>query len=208
MGVATRVGLKAEGDIKVGDIVGVGSQSDSCLQRNGPCEPCENHTENYCSHLVQTYASQHFNGGNAQGGHALYHRAPSHFVFRIPDGLAPYHAAPLLCAGTTVYEPLKRYGAGPGKRVGIVGVGGLGHLAILFAKAMGTTSVIGISRKASKKQDTLDLGADDSIATDEDENWGSKWATKFDILISTNGSSNVDSASRAEHFHGAWLTYS
>jgi len=185
VGVAVRVGSKAEGNIKVGDTVGVGAQSDSCLGRDGPCNACSHDEEQYCAGRVNTYAAKHRNGGTAWGGHALYHRAPSHFVIKIPQGLAPEFAAPMLCGGVTVYSPLKHFGAGPGKKVGVVGVGGLGHFAVLFAKALGADEVVGISRKADKRDDALALGCDDYIATDDDADWQSKSAERLDIIIST-----------------------
>jgi D-arabinose 1-dehydrogenase-like Zn-dependent alcohol dehydrogenase len=77
----------------------------------------------------------------------------------------------MLCGGVTVYSPLRRNGCGPGKSVGIVGIGGLGHFGILFAKALGADKVVGISRKNSKRDDVLKLGAHEYIATDEDEDW-------------------------------------
>ncbi|KAG5919406.1 hypothetical protein E4U61_000933 [Claviceps capensis] len=191
VGVAVRVGSKAEGGIKVGDLVGVGAQSDSCLGRDGPCNECKTDSENYCTKSVHTYGSVHRNGGKGYGGYALYHRCPSHFVIKIPDGLAPEHAAPMLCGGVTVYSPLKHFGAGPGKKVAVAGVGGLGHFAVLFAKAMGADEVVGISRKASKKQEALDLGCDDYIATEDDKDWGKRNARRFDLIISTISSEKM-----------------
>ncbi|OAQ88789.1 NADP-dependent alcohol dehydrogenase [Purpureocillium lilacinum] len=189
VGVAVRVGSQAEGNIKVGDLVGVGAQSDSCLGRDdGPsfkCAECAERSENYCTRSVVTYASRHRNGDKSYGGYARYHRCPSHFVFKIPDGLAPEFAAPMLCGGVTVYSPLKHFGAGPGKRVGIVGVGGLGHFAVLFAKALGADEVVGISRRASKRQEALDLGCTDYIATEDDKDWETKNARRLDLIIST-----------------------
>lgn len=193
MGVAVRVGSKAEGNIKAGDRVGVGAQSDSCLGRDGPCDACSDNRENYCKSRVNTYAAKHRNGGTAWGGYAMYHRAPSHFVIKIPDGLAPEDAAPMLCGGVTVYSPLKHFGAGPGKKVGVVGVGGLGHFAVLFAKALGADEVVGISRKASKKDEAISLGCDDYIATDDDADWAAKSAGRFDLIISTVSSPKVRS---------------
>lgn len=116
---------------------------------------------------------------------------PSHFAIKIPKGLAPEFAAPMLCGGVTVYSPLKHFGAGPGKKVGIVGVGGLGHFAVLFAKALGADEVVGISRKAAKRDDVIKLGADDYIATDDDADWATKNAARFDIIISTVSSPKV-----------------
>ena len=190
-----RVGSQAEGNIKVGDLVGVGAQSDSCLGRDdGPsfkCAECAERSENYCTRGVVTYASRHRNGDKSYGGYARYHRCPSHFVFKIPDGLAPEFAAPVLCGGVTVYSPLKHFGAGPGKRVGIVGVGGLGHFAVLFAKALGADEVVGISRRASKRQEALDLGCTDYIATEDDKDWETKNARRLDLIISTVSSPKV-----------------
>lgn len=140
---------------------------------------------------MHTYGSKHRNGGPTYGGHALYHRCPSHFVIKIPKGLAPEAAAPMLCGGVTVYSPLKHFGAGPGKRVGVVGVGGLGHFAVLFAKALGADEVVGISRKAAKRKDAIDLGCDDYIATDDDKDWATKNASRFDLIISTVSSTKV-----------------
>jgi D-arabinose 1-dehydrogenase-like Zn-dependent alcohol dehydrogenase len=191
VGKAVRVGSKAEGNIKVGDIVGVGPQSDSCLSRDGPCDPCSHNMENYCSKPVHTYNSTHRNGGKAMGGYALYHRCPSHFVIKIPPGLDPAFAAPMLCGGVTVYSPLKHFGAGPGKKVGVVGLGGLGHFAVLFAKALKADEVVGISRKESKRKDALALGCDEYIATGDDLDWDKKNAGRFDIIISTISSPKV-----------------
>nr|WNZ75774.1 hypothetical protein [Trichoderma harzianum] len=191
VGVAVRVGSKAEGDIKVGDIVGVGAQSDSCLGRDGPCSTCDAGLEQYCAGNVNTYNSRHRNNGKAYGGHALYHRAPSHFVVKIPNGVAPEFAAPLMCGGITVYSPLKFHGAGPGKKVGIVGVGGLGHFAVLFAKAFGVDEVVGISRRESKRADALSLGCDDYIATSDDKDWVKNNKERFDLIISTASSEDM-----------------
>ncbi|KAM5343112.1 hypothetical protein ACJ41O_014078 [Fusarium nematophilum] len=185
VGVAVRVGSEAEGNIKVGDLVGVGAQTDSCQSRDGACQACDTHLENYCKDLCLTYNSKHRNGGKAYGGYALYHRSPSHFVIKIPDGLLPEYAAPMLCGGVTVYSPLKVFGAGPGKRVGVVGVGGLGHFAVLIAKAMGADRVVGISRRADKREEALALGADEYIATAEDEDWSKKHAGTLDLIICT-----------------------
>ncbi|PHH61908.1 hypothetical protein CDD82_2069 [Ophiocordyceps australis] len=190
VGVAVRVGSKAEGDIKVGDIVGVGAQSDSCLGRDGPCDECSSHWENYCSQMITTYPGHHRNGGRAFGGYARYHRCPSHFVVKIPKGLAPEAAAPMLCGGVTVYSPLKHFGAGPGKKVGIIGIGGLGHFAVLFAKALGA-EVVGISRRENKRKEALELGCDDYIATEDDPDWASKNKRRLDIIICTVSSTKM-----------------
>ncbi|KAL3488558.1 chaperonin 10-like protein [Aspergillus germanicus] len=192
VGTAVRVGSKAEGNIKVGDRVGVGAQSDSCLGRLGDCPECALGLENYCSRkLVGTYNDTFLNGSKSFGGYALYNRSPSHFVVKIPDSVPSAHAAPMLCGGVTVYSPLKNSGCGPGKKVGIIGLGGLGHFGVLFAKALGADKVVAISRKKEKESDALALGADAYIATDDEEDWESKYARSLDIVLSTVSSAKM-----------------
>ena len=190
VGRVVRVGSQVK-DLKVGDLVGVGAQNDSCLSRKGPCEDCETGHENYCRHLVQTYNGLHINGGKSYGGYASYHRSPAHFAIKIPDGLPPAAAAPMMCGSITVYSPLRNYGCGPGKKVGVVGVGGLGHFAIMFAKALGADKVVAISRRSNKREDALKLGADQYIATDEDNDWVTENTRSLDLIISTISSSKV-----------------
>ncbi|KAL3480999.1 chaperonin 10-like protein [Aspergillus californicus] len=191
VGTAVRVGSKATGGIKVGDRVGVGAQNESCLNRNGDCKECASGREQYCRNgMTGTYNGRHSNGDKSYGGYATYHRSPSHFVVKIPDGISSAAAAPMLCGGITVFSPLKHNNC-TGKRVGIVGVGGLGHFGILFAKALGATKVVGISRKGDKKADTLKLGADEYIATGEDADWATKNARSLDLIVSTVSSSKM-----------------
>jgi alcohol dehydrogenase (NADP+) len=97
----------------------------------------------------------------------------------------------MLCAGVTVHSPLKQNGCGPGKKVGIVGVGGLGHFALLFAKALSADEVVGISRKTGKKEDVLRLGADRYIATDDDRDWASSNCRSLDLIVSTVSRENI-----------------
>ncbi|KAI5455768.1 NADP-dependent alcohol dehydrogenase [Mariannaea sp. PMI_226] len=193
VGIAIRVGLNAEGNIQLGDLVGVGTQADSCRDCDGLCKPCRSNNEPYCVQgPINTYGSRHHCGDKTYGGFALYHRAVSHFVVKLPDGIAPEHAAPMLCAGITVYSPLKSWGAGPGKKVAIAGIGGLGHFAVLFARAMGADEVIGISRKASKQQEAIALGCDDHIATENGQDWSRHNAQRFDLILSTVSSNEMD----------------
>jgi alcohol dehydrogenase (NADP+) len=91
----------------------------------------------------------------------------------------------MLCGGVTLYAPLSREGCGPGKKVGIIGVGGLGHFGILFAKALGADHVVGISRRNNKRDDVLALGADSYIATEDEPDWATKHARSLDLIIST-----------------------
>ncbi|KAF4825424.1 putative formaldehyde dehydrogenase AdhA [Colletotrichum siamense] len=190
VGVVVRVGRDA-GEFIAGDVVGVGCQADSCRSRDGPCQECDNDEENYCPKRVNTYDSTHRNGSPSYGGYSLYHRCPGHFVIKIPEGLAPEHAAPMLCGGVTVYAPLRRFRAGPGRRIDIIGVGGLGHFAIMFAKAMGASKVVALSRRSDKKEDALRLGADEYIAVAEDDKWSQTNARSLDLIISTVSSSKI-----------------
>lgn len=156
------------------------------------CPDCSNGRPNYCRKTINTYGSLYPDDiGKSYGGYADYNRTDSHFVIKIPDELASEDAAPMLCGGVTVYTPLRNNGCGPGKTVGIVGVGGLGHFAVLFAKALGADKVIGISRKASKKDDVLALGADEYIATDDDKDWAIKHGRSIDLIINTVSSSKI-----------------
>ena len=183
VGKAIRVGKEVQG-IKVGDRVGVGAQSASCLKAD--CDECQNDFEQHCQNLnVNTYNGKHANGDKSYGGYARYWRGPSHFVIPIPESLSTEDAAPMLCGGITTYSPLKQHGAGPGKRVGIIGIGGLGHFGLLWAKALGCSSITAISRTSSKKPDALRMGADKFIATDEEAKWNRKHSKSLDLIICT-----------------------
>jgi D-arabinose 1-dehydrogenase-like Zn-dependent alcohol dehydrogenase len=106
-------------------------------------------------------------------------------VIKIPDAIPSDEAAPMLCGGITAFSPLTQYGAGPGTRVGIIGLGGLGHFGVMGAKALGCTEIVAISRSSSKKEDALKMGATGFIATDEDRDWASKHAGTLDLIVST-----------------------
>ncbi|KAL1964530.1 hypothetical protein VTN77DRAFT_6827 [Rasamsonia byssochlamydoides] len=191
IGIVERVGSQVDlQDINVGDRVGVGPLSMSCLRSD--CDMCSVGRENYCARQVGTYNSRYPDGSKAYGGYATHWRGPARFVFRIPDVLPSAEAAPLLCGGLTVYSPLIRYGAGPGKSVGIIGMGGLGHLGILFAKALNCDRVVAISRTSSKRDDALNgLGADAFIATDEKNDWAKTNSRTLDLIICTVSSPNM-----------------
>ncbi|KAF2837309.1 putative NADP-dependent alcohol dehydrogenase C 2 [Patellaria atrata CBS 101060] len=189
VGRAVRVGA-AVTHIQPGDRVGVGAQSGSCLRPE--CEECASGIENHCQvSNTNTYAGFFPDGSKSYGGYADYSRVPGHFVIRIPEALDSAAAAPMLCGGITVYSPLKREGCGPGKRVGIVGLGGLGHFGVLFAKALGADEVTVISRSSAKKEDAMRLGADKFIATNEEADWADKYALSLDLIISTVSSPDM-----------------
>ncbi|KAL8902073.1 MAG: hypothetical protein Q9207_004898 [Kuettlingeria erythrocarpa] len=183
VGHAVRVGSAAREGIKVGDRVGVGPQGYTC--RRADCECCSAGMENYCPRRVGTYGDRYPDGSISYGGFADHCRHNSYSVFSIPEKLASEDAAVMLCAGSTVYEPLKEHGAGPGTRVGIVGLGGLGHLGVLFAKAMGCQRVVAISRSMKKAEDALKLGADEYVATAEQDDWAERHASTLDLIVCT-----------------------
>lgn len=186
-GIAVKVGKNVT-HLKVGDRCGVGAQSSSCLD----CEECAAGLEHYCSKaIVGTYNGKYPDGSKSYGGYSDYCRAPAHFVVKIPDELKLAEAAPMLCGGITMFNPLVKNGAGPGKRVGIVGIGGLGHFGVLFAKALGCDEVVAISRTGGKKGDAKKMGADRFIATDEDADWAKTNTRTLDLIISTVSSPSM-----------------
>ncbi|EXB62434.1 putative mannitol dehydrogenase [Morus notabilis] len=166
VGVVTEVGSKVQ-KFKVGDKVGVGCMVGACRS----CESCANDLENYCSKMILTYGVTYYDGTTTYGGYSDVMVADEHFIVRIPDNLPLDAGAPLLCAGITVYSPLKYFGLDkPGLHVGIVGLGGLGHVAVKFAKAMGVKVTV-ISTSPNKKKEAIEhLGADSFLVSrDQDE---------------------------------------
>ncbi|OQR89975.1 hypothetical protein ACHHYP_05902, partial [Achlya hypogyna] len=130
IGHVVRVGSKVDATkFGIGTRVGVGAQCASCLD----CRLCDAGKEQMCPSMLWTYGSTDPSGYVTQGGYADYYRCHAKFVVPIPEGLSSESAAPMMCAGVTTYSPLKAHGAGPGKKVGIIGIGGLGHLAIQWA---------------------------------------------------------------------------
>ncbi|KAK3349283.1 alcohol dehydrogenase GroES-like domain-containing protein [Lasiosphaeria hispida] len=176
VGKAVKVGKDVK-LVKKGDRVGVGAQVWSCLK----CELCKNKNENYCPHLVDTYNASYPDGGKAHGGWASHIRAHEYFVFPIPDALPSHLAAPLLCAGITTYSPLARAGVGPGKTVAVLGIGGLGHLGLQWASALGAETYA-LTHSPNKADDAKKLGAKEVIVT-SDKDWAKPWAFKFDFIL-------------------------
>ncbi|KAI1759320.1 NADP-dependent alcohol dehydrogenase-like protein [Hypoxylon sp. FL1150] len=182
VGKAVKVGPKVT-LIKEGQRVGVGAQSWSCLE----CRQCKNDNETYCPKQMDTYGAVWPDTGIVtQGGYSSHVRTHEHWVFPIPDGLESHLAAPMLCAGITSYSPLVRNGAGPGKKVAVVGLGGLGHFAVLFAKALGAETWV-ISRSHSKEADARKMGADGYLAS-QDKDWNKDHRMTFDLIVSTANS--------------------
>ncbi|CAK7241692.1 MAG: putative secondary metabolism biosynthetic enzyme [Sporothrix thermara] len=203
VGTAIRVGPKVT-LIKEGQRVGVGAQSYSCLD----CRQCNNDNETYCRKQLDTYGAKWPETGIiSQGGYSSHVRTHEHWVFPIPDGLATHEAAPMLCAGLTAYSPLVRNGCGPGKKVGIVGIGGIGHFGVLFAKALGA-EVWAISRSHAKEADARKLGADGFIATG-DKDWAKPHDMTFDLIINTaNSFDGFDLSAYLSllDVHGRWVS--
>jgi len=178
VGKAIRVGDKVT-TVKVGDRVGVGAQIGACLK----CDLCKNGNENYCPHQIDTYGAPYPDGTISQGGYSSHIRAHEYFTFKIPDNIPTEMAAPMLCAGITTFSPLLRAKTGPGKKVAVLGIGGLGHFGILWAKALGA-EVYAISHTPNKKKEALELGAKEFICT-EDKDWAKPWAFKFDFILNS-----------------------
>jgi len=180
-GLVSEVGSDVS-DHQVGDPVGVGCFVDSC----GECEACKDGEEQFCTQgVVQTYASKDYHGEITYGGYSTSIVVKDHFVVRIPDAMDLAAATPLLCAGITTYAPLKRWGAGPGKKVAVVGMGGLGHVAVKIAAALGAEVSV-LSRTDAKKADGKEFGATHYHAT-QDGAVFTELAGAFDLIINTVG---------------------
>lgn len=164
----------------VGDRVGVGCFVDSCRE----CEQCLAGQEQYCAKgMTGTYNALDKNGEPTYGGYSTHVVVDENYTVRIPDGLALDVAAPLLCAGITLYSPLKHWGAGPGKQVAIVGLGGLGHMGVKIAHALGAEVTV-LSQTLRKQEDGLKLGADHFYATSDRATF-EQLAGRFDLIVST-----------------------
>jgi len=179
VGLVAAVGSGVTGH-REGDRVGVGCMVGSC----GECANCRNGNEQYCLNgMVPTYAGADRDGSTTQGGYSTHVVVDADFVLRVPDGIEPAAAAPLLCAGITTYSPLRRWSAGPGKRVAVVGLGGLGHMAVKLAHAMGAEVTV-LSQSLKKQEDGLRLGATDYFATSDPDTF-TQLAGRFDLIINT-----------------------
>lgn len=180
IGRVTEVG-SAVSKHKVGDIVGVGCMVDS----DRDCPMCQQQLEQHCASMILTYNSpdKHGTAPVTYGGYSTSVVVDEHFVLSVPDGLDLAGAAPLLCAGITTYSPIKRWSLKPGQKVGVVGLGGLGHMGVKFAKAFGAEVAV-FTRSANKTDDARRLGADHVIVSTDDAEMAKHMGT-FDFILDT-----------------------
>ena len=181
VGRVTAVGAEVK-KFKVGDLSAIGCIVDSC----GHCEYCEHDIEQFCDEGV-TFSfnspDKHLNGEQTYGGFSKYYVCDEKYVLKMPAFADLAAAAPLLCAGITVYSPLKYWQAGPGKKVAILGIGGLGHVAIKIAKALGADVTV-LTTSPSKVEDAKRLGADHAVLTTDPEQMAAA-AKAFDLILDT-----------------------
>jgi alcohol dehydrogenase (NADP+) len=179
VGRVTKVGA-AVTKFKLGDLAAVGCMVDS----DGTCPECQAGLEQFCPNMVLTFNSpdKHL-GGVTYGGYSESIVVKEHFVLRVPANLDPAGAAPLQCAGITTYSPMRRRGVTKGMKVGVVGLGGLGHMGVKFAKAFGAHVVV-FTTSPGKKEDALRLGADESIVSRNADEM-QKHAGSFDFILDT-----------------------
>jgi uncharacterized zinc-type alcohol dehydrogenase-like protein len=180
VGKVTRVGDEVS-KFKIGDLAGVGCIVDSCRE----CRYCKEGLEQFCvpDNTIVFGSPDKFLGGRTYGGYAENIVVDENYVLSVPEKLDPAAASPLLCSGITVYSPFKHWNVGPGKKVGVVGIGGLGHLAIKIAKAMGAYVTV-FTTSPSKVEDAKNLGADDAVLSTDKEQM-SQAAKDFDVILDT-----------------------
>lgn len=178
VGRVTAVGNEVK-NFKVGEIAAVGTMVDSC----GVCENCKDDLENYCvAGNTQTYNGQDKHTGTPTfGGYSQSIVVKESFVLHVPEGLDLAATAPLLCAGITTYSPLKHWNVGPGKKVGVIGLGGLGHMGVKFARALGAHVVL-FTTSASKTEDAKRLGAHEVVLSKNAEEM-KKHKGSFDFIL-------------------------
>jgi uncharacterized zinc-type alcohol dehydrogenase-like protein len=185
VGRVTKVG-SAVTRHRVGDLVGVGCLVDS----DQKCPSCAANLEQFCPHAIFTYNSpdKHGTAPVTYGGYSTSIVVDEHFTLKVPTNLNLAGVAPLLCAGITTYSPIRRWGDVKGRKVGVAGLGGLGHMGVKFAHAFGAHTVV-LTTSASKKDDALRLGADEVIVT-RDANEMQKHAGSFDFILDTVSASH------------------
>ena len=178
VGKVARVGANVK-KFKVGDTAAVGCMVDSCRE----CASCTAGEEQYCDRhaTVFTYNSRDKQGNLTFGGYSDHIVLDEAFALNVPANLDPAATAPLLCAGITTYSPLKHWGAGPGKKIGVVGLGGLGHMALKFSHAFGAKTVM-FTTSPGKIEDAKKLGADEVVLTRE-PGWDAAHQRSFDLIL-------------------------
>jgi D-arabinose 1-dehydrogenase-like Zn-dependent alcohol dehydrogenase len=178
IGTVTALGKDVK-HLQIGQRVGVGAQCKSCMN----CPECHRGEESYCLNGTNTYNARYPDGSVSYGGYAKKVRVDSRFAFPIPSNLPSEAAAPLLCAGITVFSPLNHYQLGPGHNVAVLGIGGLGHLGLKFARALGCT-VTAISSNPQKEKDAMKCGAHHFLLL-SDHGAMAKARRTFDFILST-----------------------
>ena len=180
VGKVTKIGSEVT-KLKVGDLAAVGCMVDSC----GECDSCKHDLEQYCENgFTGTYNGEEKHiGGVTYGGYSEKVVVDEHFVLKVPNNLDLAAVAPLLCAGITTWSPLRHWNVGKGSKVAVVGLGGLGHMAIKLAKGLGADVTL-FSRTPGKTQDAKDLGAN-SVVISTDEEQMKSVRGKFDLIIDT-----------------------
>ena len=180
IGKVIEVGPKVK-NYKTGDKVGVGCMVDSCQE----CDQCHNHEEQFCRNgMTGTYGSKdRVDGSITQGGYSKHIVVREEFVVKISDKLDLSKAAPILCAGITTYSPLRKWNVGKGTRVGVIGLGGLGHMGVKLAVAMGAEVTV-ISRSTKKEAEAKAIGAKGILAS-TDEDAMAKAKNSFDFILDT-----------------------
>ena len=164
----------------VGSRVGVGCMVNSCRH----CDPCVNGMEQYCENgSVMTYASEDNDGTITQGGYSTFNVVDEDFIIRVPDEIDLADAGPMMCAGITVYSPLRHWSVGPGQKVAIVGMGGLGHMGVKIATAMGADVTV-VTTSKDKTEDAKRFGAK-HVIVNQDEVDFSKYKRTFDFILDT-----------------------
>jgi uncharacterized zinc-type alcohol dehydrogenase-like protein len=198
VGRVTAVGSDVDG-FSPGDMVAISVIVDSCRI----CRPCEAHDETYCeAGPTSAYDSlDPVDGSRTRGGYADTYVADARFVYHLPEGLDPAGAAPLLCAGVTSFAPMRHWNVGPGQTVGIVGIGGLGHLGVKFARALGA-HVVAFTTSSAKSQDALALGAHEVVIS-SDADAMARQRNRFDFILDTvSATHEVDPYLAALHYNG------
>ncbi|KAJ3251744.1 hypothetical protein HDU77_005673 [Chytriomyces hyalinus] len=189
VGKVTQIGSQVS-KFKVGDSVGVGCFVDACRE----CKQCKDSADQFCEKgPVQTYGSPLTDGtGHTMGGYSQAMVVDEAFVLSVPTNLDPAAVAPLLCAGITVYSPLKHYGVKAGSKIAVLGLGGLGHMAVKFASKMGARVTV-LSRSEGKKEQALALGAESVLITSDADAFKAAHST-FEFVLDTIGDEHDVSA--------------